>query len=456
MSPKLLGTDEIKLKTSGGDGAGVTESTKVMFIAWQSECPPEVWDKILESPIRTIFDRLAIVPAQAITGPPHGRSWRYQKQTVDPREAETFCCYARVLAASLTAVLQKSGHDGGSPIFPTPRPYFSNLHLFFQPRAEPHDGIYTIPKSEFSNLADARFSIVWNPFKDVTEARTKADSLDYSLGLVRSSKDKPSFGIRIWSRDFDRLWDELKPGKPKPNHLPGEHLHKLTPVPTAATFDAVAKWIQLESLQLRPMRALNATSWMLIGPKRLERMTLTWKHNAVMLQPIDSKYQSRNQVFLAGKKPSNDPTPRHLPQHTGSQDGIDPLTIHDPWADAASTSSSSTARSWRSASTNGSSSSAAWPTKPAFSAPPAVGPDSKAELETMKSQISALESAVQGQRKNTSCLHKQVHEEIQEVRKELNTKVQDVKDSFQRKHRRVPFIRHRKLYRKDFVRILKC
>lgn len=374
-----------------------------MFVTWKCECPEATWDRLLESPIRTVFDQLAIVPAQTITGPPQGRSWRSNKQATEPTDADSFCFYARVLAPHLAHVLQRSGKNG----------------------------IYTIPKSEYTNLADARFSIVWLPGKENQDLQSKAEELGYAVGLVRSQKSKPTYGIRVWSKDYDRLWAAVKPGEPKPKHLPGEHLHKLTPVPVGATFEDVSRWVELENLKLRPLRALNATSWLLVGPERLEKRSLTWKNNAVMVQPVDSKYQSRNTVFLAGKKPSQEAQWRMPSNTTDMWKDFDPLTLNDPWAEAASTASSSTSRSWKSKVVARDSQIGKWFDKQYTPKQGSASQDHSQDLESMKSQISALESAVKNQSKDTSTLRKQVHEEIQEVRKELNTKVQDVKDSFQ-------------------------
>ena len=49
----------------------------------------------------------------------------------------------------------------------------------------------------------------------------------------------------------------------------------------------------------------------------------------------------------------------------------------------------------------------------------------------MKTQINALEKAVQSQQKDTAGLRREVQSEIQMVRKEVGDKVSEVKDNFQ-------------------------
>ena len=214
-----LGRTSVTVKLSDGDGAVVTETTKTMFVTWKQDCPSEVWEALFEAPIHTVFKTLGIAPAQNISGPPFGRSWRAYRQQATPEEAESFCFYARVLAPVLHTVMKKSGMSG----------------------------IYVTPKSEFTNLADSRFSVIWANFPTLAEAITKAETYDYTLGVVRSSKEKPAYGIRVLAKDFDVLWQDIRPSDPKPTLVQGEAMYKIAPVPTGATHDDVLKWIEMDS-----------------------------------------------------------------------------------------------------------------------------------------------------------------------------------------------------------------
>lgn len=161
-----LGRSPVTVKLSDGDSAAISASTKMMFVVWRNECPMETWSAILDAPIHTVFKTLSVQPAEAIAGPPQGRSWRANRLQVEPAEAESFCFYDRVLDTKLETILRKSGQDG----------------------------IYTVPKSEHSNLADTRFSIVWAPQATRQDLVAKAESIPYALGIIRSSKEVPHLG----------------------------------------------------------------------------------------------------------------------------------------------------------------------------------------------------------------------------------------------------------------------
>ena len=394
-----LGKQAVTVRLSDGDAAGVTETTKVMFVAWRSECSATNWESILEAPIQTIFRIMGITPAETISGPPQGRSWRAFRQSTIPTEAESFCFYARVISPMLEAVLAKSGRQG----------------------------VYTTPKSEHSNLADPRYSIVWTSIPSAEEACKKADETSGSLGIVRSAKDKPTYGVRTLAKNFDAVWQAIRPTDPKPHQINGDYLYRISPVPEGATHDDVMKWITMEKLHAKPLRALNSTTWLIVGVADLQKAHFTWKQNAILVQPIESRFNQTRSTILAGGRPTQ-PVRRTWKSEAKHDQGIDPLTIHDPWA-RGTTSWSDWEWSSTSSGTGGSSSSSS---KASIStASQDVQVKQQRELDKMQSKLATLESAISQQGKECTNLRKEVHVEIQQVRKEVNDRVSEVKDAFQ-------------------------
>lgn len=393
-----IGRQAVTVKLSEGDSASVTASVKTMFVAWRCECTDATWNSIMEAPIQTVFKLLGVTPAEAIAGPPSGRSWRAHRQSVEPRDAESFCFYARVTDLMLTSVLQRSGQSG----------------------------VYTIPKSEHSNLADSRYSIVWVPMGKHQEVLERASNIECSLGIVRSSKERPTYGIRVKAADFESVWQKVRPSDPKPVQIQGDFLYKISPLPVGVTYDDVSKWIAMQKLQARPMRALNATTWLLIGTSDLQKTHLTWQHNAILLQPIESKYHKAKPVILAGRRTNEGPR-RTWRSDPKNESDIDPLMVNDPWATAVSsrrhfdwpdlvprleTPSSSSSR------TTASSMSSEQQTK------------QQKDIENMQTRLNSLEQAITSQKKETSNLRKEVHTDLQQVRKEVADRITEVKDDF--------------------------
>ena len=353
----------------------------------------------MEAPIHTVFKTLGITPAQNISGPPFGRSWRAYRQQTTPEEAESFCFYARILAPALHTVLKKSGMSG----------------------------IYITPKSELTNLADSRFFVIWASFPTLAEAITKAETYDYTLGVVRSSKEKPAYGIRVLAKDFDVLWKDLRPSDPKPTLVQGEAMYKIAPVPIGATHDDVLKWIAMEKLTLRPLRALNSSTWLLVGQADIRRATFTWKQNAVLLQPLESNFARPKSAILAGKRPA-DATRRVWRQEAPAAGQEDSLMVFDPWAQAIAHRRPS---DWSTSSTNHESASSSSGRTASSRAPSEVQVSQQKEIDQMKSKLDSLESAMTTQRKDASNFRKEVHVELQQVRKEVADKVTEVQNTFQ-------------------------
>ncbi|CAK8996662.1 unnamed protein product, partial [Durusdinium trenchii] len=248
------------------------------------------------------------------------------------------------------------------------------------------------------------YSIVWTQFTTAKEACAKAAECEHALGIVRSAKERPAYGIRTQAKHFDTLWQQLRPSDPKPQLIQGEYLYRISPVPEGATHEDVTKWIHLEKLHARPLRAINATTWILVGEADLKTAHLTWKQNAILLQPIESRQNKMKSTILAGKRPMS--TVRRTWKSDSKHDlGTDPLTINDPWANA----------------------SANW----GFPEWTSRSSGQQREIDQIQSKIQTLENTINTQKKETATFRKEVHTEFLQVRKEVGDRVNEVKEAFQ-------------------------
>lgn len=311
----------------------------------------------------------------------------------------SFCFHARVVAAALERILGRSGQSG----------------------------VYTTHKSEHSNFADPRYSIVWTPHASASEACAQADTIDFALGIVRSAKDKPSYGIRAPAKHFEDLWQLIRPAEPKPKQVNGDYLYRISPVPEGATHEDVTKWITLEKLQARPLRAINSNTWIIVGEAELQRSHLTWQQNAILVQPIESRYCKTQSTILAGKKPDSS-VRRTWKSEQKSDQGVDPLTIHDPWAKASMQWSD---WDWASRSSAHSACSSSSSKASTSTSQQETHAKQQREIDRAQSKIETLETAIHNQRKDNSNFRKEVQTEFQQVRKEVTDRVSEVKDAFQ-------------------------
>lgn len=233
--------------------------------------------------------------------------------------------------------------------------------------------------------------------------------------------------MRVWVKDFDRLWQELRPTDVKPVQIPGDCMYKISPLPVGVTHADIVQWIALEKMQARPLRALNPTTWLLVGEANLAKANLTWKQNATLLQPVESRYSKSRPIILAGKRPIESTKQSWKPDQRATSE-VDPWLTNDPWAQATPSWSRFVPHGGQSSADASSSTSGRSQTSTASSE--ANAKQQKA-IEQMQSRIDSLESAVGKQQKETVTLRQEVRSELQHVRKEVSDKVNEVKDSFQ-------------------------
>ena len=106
----------------------------------------------------------------------------------------------------------------------------------------------------------------------------------------------------------------------------------------------------------------------------------------------------------------------------------DPLMAFDPWAQAIAHRRPS---DWSTSSTNHESASSSSGRTASSRAPSEVQVSQQKEIDQMKSKLDSLESAMTTQRKDASNFRKEVHVELQQVRKEVADRVTEVQNSFQ-------------------------
>ena len=387
-----LGSQKAKLLGSDADDLPSNATTVLALTAWRDEMDDNMWQQILEAPLRTMWKNFNIEPSNTIIPRPWGRSWRDGMRVTDQEHASSFQVHARVYSTAVLTLLAQSGKNG----------------------------MFITPKGVHGNAVDSSYAIVWMKDKTCAEVIAVAESIDGHAGVVRSFRGKQAYGVRVPSNLYESTMSTLHPDGPKQAHVPANYFGKLSPLPHGTGFDEIKTWLTTQSLKMRPIRALSSTVWLLAAPDPIDTSHYLWGRNSVLLEQIDSKRQAQPTVVAGARKVV------HLADHVTPSDV---LQVSDPWANfsplflTVGSSSSSSTRT-------------ALPSTPISegtasqkSTLPACHKDDH-ELQDIKKQIEILARESKEHMQTEKQLQKDFNSQIQQVRQEVKAQFESTEQSF--------------------------
>jgi len=295
-----LGARHVKVPDDVDNVIPQTDSQVVSFTAMKDEILPEIWDALIQSPVKNMLRLLGDdVTDVAFVSPPWGRSFQKQNKKVTPAQASTVQFHCRVQKSDLRGILRASGTGG----------------------------IYTCPKTEDKQVSPD-YMIVWTKSGTVDLA-VSLSQCDNHFGLVRSFKgDTIAKGIRFTRHDFPAAFAKLRPNDDMPNIVSHNHFFRVEPTPVGTTMDQVQAWINTHGWRAKPVRSVNATTWLCVAEKVFDDVFPQWNNQPVLVKWIQQRRESKP-VILAGnvqkvlqvttkEPPSQSMTEAHFP-------------VQDPW-----------------------------------------------------------------------------------------------------------------------------
>ena len=376
-----LGSQKAKLLGSDADDLPGNATTVLAFTAWRDEMPDDMWQQILEAPLRTMWKNFNIEPSNTIIPRPWGRSWRDGVKVTDQDHASSFQVHTRVYTTAVPTLLAQSGKNG----------------------------MFLTPKGQNGNAVDASYAIIWLKDKTCEEVIVAAESVKGHAGIVRSFRGKQAYGVRVPSDLYESTLATLQPDGPKHAHVPANYFCKLSPLPHGAGFNDVKSWLVTQSLKMRPIRALSSTVWLLAAPDPIDTSHYLWGRNSVLLEQIDSKRQVQPTVVAGARKVVN------LADHVAPPDM---LQYTDPWANfvpiipTTSSSSSSSVRTTYASQPLSDGSASCKSNVPLRSA-------DDPELQDIKKQIEILARESKEHKQTEQQIQKDIRCQIQQVRQEV-------------------------------------
>lgn len=200
-----------------------------------------------------------------------------------------------------------------------------------------------------------------------------------------------------------------------------EHLYKAQPIPLGAGVTEIAKWMNQQGWQGRPIKSLKSQIWLIVVVSPIANPFATWNSKTIMLQEVRTKHDKSADIVVAG----NIPKPgrkQGIPYSANCGAMIDPLQINDPWAN------SSYSRPMPNQNANA-----------ASAANRSIQAPTESRLQNQDEKIAKLESAMT-ELKNAQethvqqmgCFEKQIHSDLAKNRREFETQIQAMSSKFER------------------------
>ena len=295
-----LGARHVKVPSDDENVIPQTDSQVVSFTAMKDEIPVETWETLIQSPVKHMLRLLGDdVTDVVFVSPPWGRSFQRQNKKVSPAQATTVQFHCRVQKDDLRSVLRAPGNGG----------------------------VYTCPKTEDKQISPD-FMIVWTKSSTVDLA-VSLSRCDNHFGLVRSFKgDNIAKGIRFTKHDFPAAFAKLRPSDDLPNVVSHNHFFRVELTPIGTTADQIQAWIDAHGWKAKPVRSINATTWLCVAERQFDEVFPQWNSQPVLIKWVQQRKESKP-VVLAGNVHKVLQIPSHETHVANPADAQ--IASLDPW-----------------------------------------------------------------------------------------------------------------------------
>eukprot|EP00438_Fugacium_kawagutii_P031367 Skav216013 [mRNA] locus=scaffold833:322754:339518:+ [translate_table: standard] len=294
-----LGGKNISVSNQHDTQVPVSQATVVAVTAFRDEVGENGWHELMSAPIKYCMTHMQTGDEKSIQlpSPPWGRSFQKDKTKVDACKAHSFQFHCRVPTGDVKKVLRASGFAG----------------------------IYTTVKNDLKQISQD-YQVIWMQLSTVEMQKLTVVHVEHR-GLVRSTKAAASGrGIRFERAHFSAAWGRLKPNEVEPTHIASKHMFKLSPTPVGATGAELTQFFTTAKMKAKPIRALNATTWLCASESKISDNFLTWNGNKLLVKCIEGRKQD-DEVIIAGRAPRQ----AKKSQEDPSKDQL-PMLATDPWA----------------------------------------------------------------------------------------------------------------------------
>ncbi|CAE7245371.1 unnamed protein product [Symbiodinium necroappetens] len=261
------------------------------FCMHRDECPStEMWHETVQAPVRSVAQLFKAKGVQSPFSHPWGRSYRSAGRPSQALHCDVFQFQAKVEEDVLAPLLKQSGFNR----------------------------VYVTPRGWNREVLQG-WSVIWLS-SSKHDLERQAALLPEQHGLVRG---KSRFGIRVPTSSFARLFQQLRPGDAVPESFDVKALFKVGPIPPGATADTVLQWARKLHWQIRVIKTLGPSFWLVGSPGAPPSETLTFNQQPVLVSPVKGREVHQAVVQAGGPLPS---------RRQGATTPVDPWLSSDPWS----------------------------------------------------------------------------------------------------------------------------
>ena len=275
------------------------------FEVFAKELDTTAWQKIAQSPVRSVLEVFAEAGAPHAFHSPWSRRFRLQGQPSQPSLADQVSFMAKVDEEDLPKVLALSGHNS----------------------------VYCAPRTSDMKLSMA-YSVVWlGPHR--ADCIKAAMQVQDQCGMVCA---RGRYGLRVAAASYDRVHAQLRPGVAIPNRVNIQGTYKVGPIPRSAGQKEVMAWTQQIGWKAKVLKMVGPQHWILGAETPPPPGTLGWNGATLLATALDAHSQPRTAV-QSGRVPK--PLGGHLAvdsaptrHQSGGGEPADPWQNFDPWRGA--------------------------------------------------------------------------------------------------------------------------
>ena len=301
-----LGSRSIKIPESDQPMVDSSSVHVCGIVVYKQDHDTATWDQILQAPVKTVKNLLALQGFANVLGRPWGRSFRLNDAPAPPHLADRTLFHAEVKPDRYEQLLARSGF----------------IKIFLTPKDE--DG-----------KASQLYRIIWYQGQ-ITTLETLTAGQAGVAGLVKNRK---GFGLRVRREAFDSLWKLVNPGQALPEEHDDTFLYRVQPFPNGTSKEDLTNWGQQQDWSIHPIKTAGAKQW-IVGAKTHPPPLLLWNGKPVIAHQIQKK-QHKPPVIVAGPnhghfRPTHTPAiekSTDKPNIAAPESTTNIFRMGDPWAD---------------------------------------------------------------------------------------------------------------------------
>ena len=266
----------------------------VSITYWKEDWSVDEWKQIVDQPFSYARQILAAQGLSDLLQSTWGKSVRKDRMPTTSYHATSVQFHATIAGDRILEALNASG--------------FNKLWL--------------TPKNNQGRL-DTSWRIVWVE-GSIAHLTSLASKTSCCAGLVKNQK---SMGLRFSSKDFDRAWAVIFPGKEAPKVQEVHHMFQLQSLPYGTTAAMLEQWANNIGWTFKAIKALGPNSW-LIGSCDMPPPGLQlFNDRPILIKHLPPKDTANRNPIVAG------PMPRKVDRNAMSSASMDQTSPHfDPWA----------------------------------------------------------------------------------------------------------------------------